>query len=66
MKTGMFTDKTGKPSSKRLLGFVGFVVGLAMFITSGFHFYDVDTEGVLGLLGICGGMLSIGGLSDKG
>lgn len=66
MQKTIFTDKTGKKSSKRILGFAGFCIGLTMFVVSGFHFYDVDVNGVLGLLGICGGMLSIGGLTKEG
>jgi len=66
MKTTMFTDKTGKKSSKRILGFTGFSVALAMFMVSGLHWYEIPQEGILGVMGICAGMMSIGGLTKEG
>lgn len=37
--------------SKRILGFVSYVVGLGMSICSGFHFYEIDSMLILAVLG---------------
>lgn len=62
----MFEDKTGKKSPKRILGFIGFSLSLVAFVLSGTHIYDIDNTLVLGVMGTCAGMLSIGGLTKEG
>ncbi len=37
--------------SKRILGFVSYVVGLGMSICAGFEFYEIDSMLILAVLG---------------
>ena len=59
-------DGSGKESSKRVAGLAGFSVFLIMGVLAGFHFYSIDTNLILGGLGICAGLLGVSTLTRQG
>jgi len=61
----LFRDGGNKESSKRVAGMVGFVTFLAMSVIAGFHFYEIDTNLILGGLGICAGLLGVSTLTKQ-
>ena len=61
----MFLDGQGKLSSKRVAGLVGFTTFLVMAVLTGFHFYEIESNLVLGGLGICAGLLGVSSLTKE-
>lgn len=62
----MFEDKTGKKSPKRIWGSIGFGLSLVAFVLSGLHFYDIESNLILGVMAVTGGMLAVGGFTKEG
>lgn len=61
----LVVDKNGKLSSKRTMGVLAYVLGLAMACATGFEFYNVDTELILTILGNGTALLGMGVFEKK-
>jgi hypothetical protein len=55
----VFKDGASKESSKRVAGMAGFGIFLIMGILSGFNWYEMNNDLILGGLAVCGGLLGI-------
>ena len=51
--------------SKRILGFVTYVVGLGMAIIAGFEFYNIDSMLILAVLANGSGLLGLDAFKPK-
>ena len=59
------TDKSGKPSSKRIMGYYAGGAGVTMGIFSGFEFYNPDIELIITLLGFATTLLVAGVVEER-
>lgn len=64
--SNVFRDGALKESSKRVAGMIGFGVFLVMGLLAGFQFYSIETNLILGGLGVCAGLLGVSTLTKQG
>jgi hypothetical protein len=65
MIRNLFSDIHGNLSSKRVLGGIGWMVGLGRATCSGFHWYSVDVAAYATVLTASSGLLVATGFERK-
>lgn len=58
-KGTFFRDKHGHLSTKRVVGVFGVLLSTVLAVLSGFHFYEIDTYLILGMLATFSGLLGV-------